>query len=117
MNGRKEGTFLTNIVLAKLIIQQQIILLTEELFVENAAVHLEEKYGTPQNERLRRVIWRSNKKYEVKGRRSCDNEHIVDKILYQTFMNTFNALIENKDYFMEKWDARKMIKNFSKIIV
>lgn len=25
------------------------------------------------------------------------------RVLYQAFINTFNALIENKDYFMEKW--------------
>ncbi|MGH4137658.1 MAG: recombinase family protein, partial [Clostridium sp.] len=44
-----------------------------------------------------------NKKYEVKGKKSCENKHIDDKVLYQAFINTFNAMIENKDYFMEKW--------------
>lgn len=50
-------------------------------------------------EKLRRVIWRCNKKYIVKG---CENKYIDDRVLYQAFVNTFNAMIENKDYFIEK---------------
>ena len=30
------------------------------------------------------------------------NKHIDDRVLYQAFINTFNAIIENKDYFMDK---------------
>ncbi|MBW9158812.1 recombinase family protein [Clostridium tagluense] len=55
------------------------------------------------DERLRRVIWRCNKKYAIKGEKGCKNKHIDDKGLYQAFINTFNGMIENKDYFMEKW--------------
>lgn len=61
------------------------------------------KVWNSTDERLRRVVWRCNKKYEVKGKKSYENKHIDDRILYQTFINTFNALIENKDYFIEKW--------------
>ncbi|NOV63320.1 hypothetical protein B0H39_003956 [Clostridium beijerinckii] len=42
-------------------------------------------------------------RYKVKGEKGCKNKHIDDKVLYQTFINTFNAIIENKNYFMEKW--------------
>ncbi|MGH4138394.1 MAG: recombinase family protein, partial [Clostridium sp.] len=52
-----------------------------------------------------------NKKYEVKGKKSCENKHIDDKVLYQAFINTFNAMIENKDYFMEKWKAQAQSEN------
>lgn len=55
------------------------------------------------DERLRRIIWRCNKKYVVKGEKSCENKHIDDRVLYQVFVNTFNATIENKDYFKAKW--------------
>lgn len=51
----------------------------------------------------RRIIWRCNKKYEVKGHKCCDNKHIDDRVLYQAFISTYNALVENKDYFFEKW--------------
>jgi site-specific DNA recombinase len=42
-----------------------------------------------------------NKKYVVKGEKGCQNKHIDDIVLYKAFVNTFNAMIENKDYFME----------------
>lgn len=61
------------------------------------------KVWNSTDERLRRVVWRCNKKYEVKGKKSCENKHIDDKVLYQAFVNTFNEMIENKNYFMEKW--------------
>jgi uncharacterized ubiquitin-like protein YukD len=80
-------------------------------------------YATVDNPFAGRVIWRCNRKYEVKGKKSCENKHIDDKVLYKAFINTFNAIIENKDYFMEKWKevdgnclrrykARKFIKIF-----
>lgn len=60
-------------------------------------------YATVDNPFDGRVIWRCNKKYTVKGEKSCENKHIDDRVLYQAFINTFNAIIENKNYFMEKW--------------
>lgn len=61
------------------------------------------KVWNSTDERLRRVIWRCNKKYVVKGEKGCGNKHIDDRVLYQAFINTFNAMIENKGYFMERW--------------
>ena len=54
------------------------------------------------NEKLRRIIWRCNGKYPAKGEKGCETKHIDDAVLYQAFINTFNALIENKDYFIGK---------------
>jgi len=34
---------------------------------------------------------------------SCENRHIDDAVLYKTFVNAFNIMVENKDYFLEKW--------------
>lgn len=65
-------------------------------------VHLEERPGTLQNIDSKRE-YGGNRKYEVKGKKGCDSKHIDDKILYQVFISTFNAMIENTDYFMEKW--------------
>lgn len=39
----------------------------------------------------------------VKGEKGCENKHIDDRVLYQAFIKTFNAMIENKDCFIEKW--------------
>lgn len=51
----------------------------------------------------RRIVWQCSKKHKVKGEKGYPNKHIDDRVLYQTFINTFNAIIENKDYFIEKW--------------
>ncbi len=62
------------------------------------------KVWNSTDERLRRVVWRCNKKYEVKGKKSCENKHIDDKVLYYAFINTFNVMVENKEYFIKKWE-------------
>ncbi|WP_330397106.1 recombinase family protein [Anaerovirgula multivorans] len=64
------------------------------------------KVWNSRDERLKRIIWRCNKKYERKGKKSCNSNHIDNKVLYLAFVNTFNAMIENKDYFMDKWKQR-----------
>lgn len=83
------------------------------------------KVWNSTDERLRRVIWRCNRKYEVRGKKSCENKHIYDKVLYQAFINTFNAMTENRAYFIEKWKknlesdnalVRYRAKQFIKII-
>lgn len=69
------------------------------------------KVWNSNNERLRRIIWRCNKKYIVKGEKGCENKHIDDRVLYQAFVNTFNAMVENKNYFMEKWTKELQREN------
>lgn len=64
------------------------------------------KVWNSTDERLRRIIWRCNGKYPAKGMKGCDSKHIYDEVLYQVFINTFNALLENKDYFIAKWKER-----------
>jgi len=64
------------------------------------------KVWNSTNEKQRRIIWRCDAKYKVKGIKGCDSKHIDDGVLYQIFINTFNAIIENKDYFMRKWQER-----------
>ena len=58
------------------------------------------KIWNSNDDRQRRVVCRSNKKYVVKGVKGCENKDIHDKVFYQPFINTFNAIIENKNYFM-----------------
>lgn len=61
------------------------------------------KVWNSTNERLKRTIWQCNNKYKVKGKIGCKNRHINEKVLYLAFVNAFNAILENKDYFMNKW--------------
>lgn len=65
------------------------------------------KVWNSSDERLRRIIWQCNGKYGVKGEIGCENRHIDDDVLYQAFINTFNAVVVNKDYFMDKWQSIK----------
>jgi len=64
------------------------------------------KVWNSTDERLRRLIWRCNGKYPAKGEMGCDSRHIDDGVLYQAFIEVFNTLVENKDYFMGKWQER-----------
>ena len=64
------------------------------------------KVWNSTDEIRRRIIWRCNEKYSVKGEKGCESKHIDDGVLYQAFVGAFNAIIENKDYFMKKWQER-----------
>ncbi len=55
------------------------------------------------NENLKRQVWMCSNRYRVKGEKGCENKHIDDKVLCQTFINTFNAIIENKECFFYRW--------------
>ena len=72
------------------------------------------KVWNSTDDRLRRIIWRCNSKYTKKGEKGCGNKHIDDGVIAKVFVNVFNVLIENKDYFMEKWSVAEnnMLHNF-----
>ena len=83
------------------------------------------KIWNSTDERLRRIVWRCNMKYVVKGEKGCENRHIDERVLCQAFVSTLNAMIENRDYFLAKWKAeilsedvlaRYKAKQFIKII-
>lgn len=52
---------------------------------------------------LRRIVWRCNGKYTEKGKVGCDNRHVDDEVFYKAFVETYNAVVENKEHFMAKW--------------
>ena len=83
------------------------------------------KVWNSTDDRFRRIIWRCNGKYPAKGEKGCESRHIDDVVLYQTFVNVFNMMAENKDYFLDKWKGmresdsslqRYKAKQFAKII-
>ena len=57
------------------------------------------------NEDLKRRVWQCNRKYEKKGEVRCGNKHVDEEVLFKAFVSSFNALVENKDHFIEKWKA------------
>ncbi|SHJ13065.1 Recombinase zinc beta ribbon domain-containing protein [Propionispora hippei DSM 15287] len=84
------------------------------------------KVWNSTDDRFRRIIWRCNGKYPAKGEKGCESRHIDDVVLYQAFVDVFNTLVENKEYFLGKWKKlrgsdnplqRYKAKQFSKIIV
>jgi site-specific DNA recombinase len=75
---------------------------------------LSERYGTQQMKVFEESIWRCNKKYAVKDEKLCENRHIDDDVLYRAFVSFFNAVIENKDYFMAKWQEMLKEEDFLK---
>ncbi|UZQ52731.1 recombinase family protein [Clostridium kluyveri] len=72
------------------------------------------KVWNSTDERLRRVIWRCNGKYKVKGKKGCESKHIDDRVLYRAFVEAFNAMVQDKDYFMEKWKEGLQSENVLK---
>lgn len=42
----------------------------------------------------------------MKGKKGCDSRHIDDVVLYQAFVGTFNAMVQNKESFIGKWQER-----------
>lgn len=63
------------------------------------------------DERLRRIVWRCNGKYPAKGEKGCESRHIDDGVLYRVFIDTFNTMIEHKDFFISKWRERLESEN------
>jgi len=64
------------------------------------------KVWNSTDDRFRRVIWRCNGKYLVKGKKGCESRHIDDGVLHQAFISVFNTMVENRECFMKKWRDR-----------
>ncbi|WP_291352817.1 recombinase family protein [Desulfosporosinus sp.] len=75
------------------------------------------KVWNSTDERLRRVVWRCNTKYGVKGKKGCESRHIDDRVLYQAFVGAFNAVVENRAYFMKKWEEQIESDNALKKVI
>lgn len=61
------------------------------------------KVWNSTSEKLRRIVWQCNGKYLGKGEKGYGSRHIDDGVLYQAFVDVFNAMVEQKGYFLEKW--------------
>jgi len=66
------------------------------------------------DEDLKRRVWQCNRKYEEKGKVKCRNKHVDEEVLFKAFVNGFNALVDNREHFMEKWkvEDRNELKQY-----
>ena len=53
--------------------------------------------------KCKRKIWSCSNRYKTKGVKGCESKHIDEEVLKKVFVNMFNILVENKKYFLEKW--------------
>lgn len=63
------------------------------------------KVWNSTDDRLRRVIWRCNGKYSVKGKKGCESNHIDDRALYRSFIDAFNTVVETGERYIRKWES------------
>ncbi|WP_297418967.1 recombinase family protein [Clostridium sp.] len=63
------------------------------------------------DERFKKQVWICTQRNKTKGIVGCNNRHIYDKILKEVFIDTFNTLIQNKDFFLGKWNENIKIGN------
>ncbi|MHC1731931.1 MAG: hypothetical protein AB9888_07895 [Bacteroidales bacterium] len=55
------------------------------------------KMWNSTDERLKRAVWQCNKKYSVRGEKVCENSHVDERELQQSFLSSFNEIVENKE--------------------
>ena len=56
------------------------------------------------DERLKKFVWICSQRNISKGVKGSRNKHVYDMTLVSAFVDIFNNMIENKDYFIKKWN-------------
>ncbi len=51
----------------------------------------------------KRKIWMCSNRYKEKGVKGCESKHVEEEVLQKAFVEVFNILIDNKQYFLDKW--------------
>lgn len=47
--------------------------------------------------------WQYSERYKVKGAIGCANRHVEEETLIKVYLMAWNALVENREDFMEQW--------------
>lgn len=58
-----------------------------------------------------RKIWQCSERYKVKGVMGCDNRHVEEGTLVKAYLMAWNALVENREAFMERWKEQMQGEN------
>ena len=53
----------------------------------------------------KRRVWMCSSRYKTKGIKGCDTGHLDETVLKKAFVEIFNALLGNKQYFLDKWET------------
>ena len=53
----------------------------------------------------KRKVWMCSNRYKAKGIKGCESKHVDEDVLKKAFVEVFNELVANKQYFLEKWRA------------
>lgn len=54
-----------------------------------------------------RKICQCSERYKVKGVMGCANRHVEESTLEKAFVMAWNEILENKEYFLQKWEAQE----------
>jgi predicted phage tail component-like protein len=58
-----------------------------------------------------RKVWQCSERYEVKGVMGCANRHVEEETLIKAYLMAWNALVENREDFMEQWTEQLQSEN------
>lgn len=58
-----------------------------------------------------RKVWQCSERYKVKGVMGCANRHVEEETLIKAYLMAWNALVENRENFMEQWTEQLQSEN------
>jgi len=62
------------------------------------------KVWNSTNNKLRRVIWQCNHKYEEKGKVLCQNRHMDEDLLKEAIVKATDHIRDNRESYKRKWE-------------
>lgn len=62
-----------------------------------------------------RKVWQCSERYKVKGVMGCANRHVEESTLEKAFILAWNGILENKEYFLKKWEEQKDSENLLEV--
>lgn len=62
-----------------------------------------------------RKVWQCSERYKVKGVIGCANRHVEESTLEKAFIMAWNGILENKEYFLKKWEEQKDSENLLEV--
>ena len=67
--------------------------------------------GWRSSTRVDRKVWQCSERYKVKGVMGCASRHVEEKTLIKAYLMAWNALVENREDFMEQWTEQLQSEN------
>ena len=56
-------------------------------------------------------MWQCSERDKVKGVMGCTNRHVEEETLIKAYLMAWDALVENREDFMEQWTAQQQSEN------